>query len=55
MEELTEENIENICDDLKNSLRDLLNNGPNDDDEARVHYHLSQIEDDIFPTLSDPR
>ena len=33
------------CDDLHNALADLYENGANDEDEARVQYHLSRIEE----------
>lgn len=50
--QITAEIIENECDDLKNALSDLFENEANDEDEARVSYHLQQI-DEMFEVLKN--
>ncbi len=35
---VSKDDIEKVCEDLKNALNDLLENGQNDADEMRVNY-----------------
>ena len=42
--EMTETEIENVCDALKNALNDLLENGANVEDYDRVCEHSKQID-----------
>ena len=41
---MTETEIENACDDLKNALNDLLENGANVEDYDRVCEHSKQVD-----------
>lgn len=43
--------IQQVTDDLRNALCDLLSNGPNEEDAKRVKHEIASIES-IFESLS---
>jgi len=43
MDNITEESIENACDNLRLAILDLLENGPNDEDASRADGALLAI------------